>query len=207
MTATLSRQLLAGPLDIELQGRVAAAAAQARALLGDAVEADAPRDRGGGGGGGGRGSGGGRDAAAAPADALRGLIDALTARLSEQSEDAPGAAVHEQEAALERLRHRYDTRFEALAAVRQAIDELRSITSPASMLGQAPAALCGASKLDRVVLSLAEEGRMVAEAAHFTGDRSGAAEVVASAPRRPDRAGASAHRNRAAAPPPRHHRR
>ena len=158
MTATLSRQLLAAPLDIELQGRVAAAAAQARALLGDAVDADAP---------------------SAPVDALRGLIDALTARLSEQSEDAPGAAVHDQEAALERLRRRYDTRFEALAAVRQAIDELRSITSPASMLGQAPAALCGASKLDRVVLSLTEEGRMVAEAAHFTSDRSGAADVVA----------------------------
>ncbi len=63
--------------------------------------------------------------------------------------------------------------------MRQAIDELRSITSPASMLGQAPAALCAASKLDRVVLSLTEEGRMVAEAAHFTGDRSGAADVVA----------------------------
>ncbi len=158
MTATLSRKLLAAPLDIELQGRVAAAAAQARALLGDAVDADAP---------------------SASVDALRGLIDALTARLSEQSEDAPGAAVHDQEAALERLRRRYDTRFEALAAVRQAIDELRSITSPASMLGQAPAALCGASKLDRVVLSLTEEGRMVAEAAHFTNDRSGAADVVA----------------------------
>jgi DNA-binding CsgD family transcriptional regulator len=172
MTATLSRQLLAGPLDVELQGRVAAAAAQARALLAEAVDADAASPA---------------PAApvapvapaAAPADGLRGLIDALTARLSEQSEDAPGAAVHEQEAALERLRRRYGTRFEALAAVRQAIDELRSITSPASMLGQAPAALCGASKLDRVVLSLTEEGRMVAGAAHFADDRSGAADVVA----------------------------
>jgi LuxR family transcriptional regulator, regulator of acetate metabolism len=163
VTATLSRQL-AGALDIELQGRVAAAASQARALLGDAVDADASAAP---------------SAPATPAAVLRDLIDALSARLSEQSEDAPGAAVHEQEAALERLRHRYDTRFQALAAVRQAIDELRSITSPASMLGQAPAALCSRSKLDRVVLSLTEEGRMVAEAAHFTGDRSGAADVVA----------------------------
>jgi LuxR family transcriptional regulator, regulator of acetate metabolism len=164
VTATLSRQVLAGSLDIELQGRVAAAAAQARALLGDAEEADgsaAPATP------------------ATPAVALRELIDALTARLSEQSEHAPGAAVHEQEGTLERLRHRYDTRFEALGAVRHAIDELRSITSPASMLGQAPAALCGASKLDRVVLSLTEEGRMVAEAAHFTDDRAGAADVAA----------------------------
>ena len=40
VTATLSRQGLAGPLDIELQGRVAAAVAQARALLGDDVDAE-----------------------------------------------------------------------------------------------------------------------------------------------------------------------
>jgi DNA-binding CsgD family transcriptional regulator len=111
--------------------------------------------------------------------AIRELINALSERLTEQSQAAPGAAVHEQEAALARLRHRYDTRFEALAAVRQAIDELRSITSPASMLEQAPAALCGASNLRRVVLSLTEEGRMVAEAAHFAADRSGAAQIVA----------------------------
>jgi DNA-binding CsgD family transcriptional regulator len=53
------------------------------------------------------------------------------------------------------------------------------VTSPASMLSQAPAALCGASKLRRVLLSLTEGGRLVAEAAHFTGDRPGAAAVVA----------------------------
>ena len=35
MTATTSRQVLAGPLDIELQGRVAAAISRARSLLGD----------------------------------------------------------------------------------------------------------------------------------------------------------------------------
>ncbi len=84
MTATLAHQL-AGPLDIELQGRVAAAAAQARALLGDAAGTDAAAAP---------------AAPAAPADALRDLIDALTARLSEQREDAPGAVVREQEAAL-----------------------------------------------------------------------------------------------------------
>jgi DNA-binding CsgD family transcriptional regulator len=157
MTATIARQVLARPLDIELRGRVAAAASQARALLGE----------------------GGEGGAGAPAEAVRILIAALTERLAEQRKDAPGAAVHEQEAALERLRHRYDTRFEALAAVHRAIDELRSITSPASMLEQSPAALCGASKLRRVVLSLTEEGRLVAEAAHFADDRSGAADVVA----------------------------
>jgi LuxR family transcriptional regulator, regulator of acetate metabolism len=159
VTATISHQVLAGRLDSELQGRVSAAIGAAQALLGDSVDPDeAP--------------------AAAPGE-LRELIDALTERLTEHSEDAPGAAVHEQEAALGRVRRRYDTRFEALTAVRQAIDELRSITSPASMLGQAPGRLCEASKLDRVVLSLTGEGRMVAEAAYFSGDRSGAADVLA----------------------------
>jgi LuxR family transcriptional regulator, regulator of acetate metabolism len=173
VTATVSRHLLAGPLDVELQGRLAAVAAQARALLGERAVRDDIAD----------GPSVPADAMPAgpgvPAEALRELIDALSERLAEQSEDGPGAAVHEQEAALERLRRRYDTRFDALAAVRHAIDELRSITSPASMLEQAPAALCRASKLRRVVLSLTEEGRMVAEAAHFTDDRSGAADVVA----------------------------
>jgi LuxR family transcriptional regulator, regulator of acetate metabolism len=159
VTATIARPALTNPLELELQGRVAAAAARAHALLDDGLDGDA-----------------------GPPDAierLRVLIDALSRRLAERSTQTPGAAVHEQAAALERLRHRYDTRFQALAAVRQAIDELRSITSPASMLAQAPAALCRASSVQRVVLSLTEEGRMVAEAAHFTNDRAGAAEVVA----------------------------
>jgi LuxR family transcriptional regulator, regulator of acetate metabolism len=173
VSATISRQVLAGPLDLELQGRLAAVVAHARALLGERASGDALGESA-------SGVGASSDPArsAARAEALRELIGALTERLAEQREDAPGAAVHEQEAALERLRHRYDTRFEALAAVRQAIDELRSITSPASMLEQAPAALCRASKLRRVLLSLTEEGRMVAEAAHFTEDRSGAADIV-----------------------------
>jgi len=153
VTATVTREVLAGPLDVELRGRMAAAATRAQELLGEDV--------------GGEGA------------ALHVLIDALTRRLADQGDDAPGDAVQEREAALERVRHRYDTRFEALAAVRHAIDELRSITSPASILEQAPAALCGASKLRRVVLSLTEDGRMVAEAAHFTDDRAGATDVVA----------------------------
>jgi len=159
VTATLSHQTLgAGPLDGELYGRLDTVASRARALLG----ADASVDAG------------------APSDApsLRALINALTERL-ERSPGDRGTAVREQEAALERLRHRYDTRFEALAGVHRAIDELRTITSPASMLGQAPAALCGASKLRRVLLSLTDESRMVAEAVHFEGDRGGAAQALA----------------------------
>jgi DNA-binding CsgD family transcriptional regulator len=164
MTATIGHPVLVSQLDVELQGRVAAAVSQAHALLGGPA---------------GAGGGDATGAPTSPTDAVRDLIAALSARLTEQSEAAPGDAVHEQEAALERLRHRYDTRFEALGAVRQAIDELRSITSPASMLEHAPAALCRASKLQRVVLSLTEEGRLVAEAAHFSDGQSGAADVVA----------------------------
>jgi DNA-binding CsgD family transcriptional regulator len=112
------------------------------------------------------------------AAALRALIEALSAQLS-AADIQPGTVVQEHEAALDRLHHRYDTRFEALDAVRWAVQELRSITSPASMLGQAPSALCGASKLERVVLSLTEEGRLVAEAVHFSGDRAGSTDVLA----------------------------
>ena len=164
MTGTVSPQALAGPLDNELQRRLGAAVSRAQGLLGM-----------------GDAEGGGADGAGAVGSTggLRELIDALNDRLAVASSSERGAAVHDQQAALERVRHRYDTRFEALTAVRQAIDQLRSITSPASMLAQAPAALCGASKLDRVVLSLTEEGRMVAEAVHLSGDRSGAADVLA----------------------------
>lgn len=172
MTATISPQVLAAPLETELQGRLAAAFARARELLGeDAVERERTVE--------GEREGEREGEVATPAAlraGLRRLIDALSERRSEQG--GLGAAVREQEAALQRLRHRYDTRFEALADVRHAIDELRSITSPASMLSHAPAALCEASKLDRVLLWLREEGRMVAEAAHFSGDRAGAADAL-----------------------------
>ena len=46
------------------------------------------------------------------------------------------------------------------------------------MLAGAPAALCGASRFRRVLLSVIGAGRMVAEAAHFADDRSGAAAVL-----------------------------
>jgi DNA-binding CsgD family transcriptional regulator len=165
MTATTPRAGFAGPLDIALQGRLAAALSRARELLGEPA--------------GGRADAAEADATAAPTgDALRDLIDALNEQIAGHRDAAPGAAVQEQRAALQRLRRRYDARFEALAAVRHAIAELRAVTSPASMLAQAPAAVCAASKLRRVVLSLTQEGRLVAEAAHFADDRSGAARVV-----------------------------
>jgi DNA-binding CsgD family transcriptional regulator len=123
--------------------------------------------------------GDGDEGGAADPPAVRELIAELTKRVQRSAGATLGAPVREQEAALERLRHRYDTRFEALAAVHAALDELRSITSPASMLTQAPAALCGASKLRRVVLSVIDEGRLVAESIHFDSDRSRGSDVLA----------------------------
>ena len=156
MSVTIAHVAFTGPLGAELHERVVAAAVQAQAMLG--IDTDPT-------------------ALAEPAR-LRGLIESVTERLAQERGGDVSAAVREQEASLERLRHRYDTRFEALAGVHLAIEEMRRITSPATMLARAPAALCGASKLERVLLSVVGDGRLVAEAAHFAGDQMGAAGAV-----------------------------
>jgi DNA-binding CsgD family transcriptional regulator len=146
-----------GPQGAQPHERFTAAVLQAQRLLGVAPD---------------------RTAAVKPA-ALRGLIERLTELLAQERGGDVSASVREQEASLERLRTRYNTRFEALARVHRAIEELRAITSPSSMLQRAPAALCGASMLTRVLLSLTGEGRMVAEATHFEGNRARAASALA----------------------------
>jgi LuxR family transcriptional regulator, regulator of acetate metabolism len=156
MSVTIAQDAFTGPLAAQLQQRLITAALPAQLLLGLDPEPTMMAD---------------------PAT-LRSLIEQLTERLADERGDDVSAAVREQEASLERLRHRYDTRFEALADVHRAIDELRTITSPATMLSRAPAALCGTSKLQRVLLSIAAGGQLVAHAAHFTGDRDGADAVV-----------------------------
>ena len=93
--------------------------------------------------------------------------------------DHERALVAEHEAALRRLRERFDARFEALSRAYGAVLELRELTSPTGMLGRAPAALCGASNFDRAILSLVSGGQMIAEAAHFDGDRAAAEAVLA----------------------------
>jgi DNA-binding CsgD family transcriptional regulator len=157
MSTAIGGEVFAGPLGTQLQERLMAAAMRAQELLG--IDSD--------------------PAAAAEPAQLRGLIERLTGRLLELGGGDFGRAVRDQEASLDRLRNRFSARFEALADVHRAIEELRMITSPASMLARAPAALCGASKLRRVLLSVTGEGRMVAEASHFTGDRAGAGAVLA----------------------------
>ena len=115
--------------------------------------------------------------------------------------------ISEQEAALERLRHRFETRFEALERVTGAIAELREVTSPREMLSRAPAALCAGSAFDRAILSLVKGGRMVAEAAHFAGAERAAAATLAQLQANPLATRAHADRDRAAAPAPGHDRR
>ncbi|HYB27019.1 MAG TPA: LuxR C-terminal-related transcriptional regulator [Solirubrobacteraceae bacterium] len=109
-------------------------------------------------------------------DELRALIAALRDRLPATE---LGGSIEEQESALERLRQRFEARFEALDRVQAAIAELREVTSPREMLLRAPAVLCAGSSFERAFLSLVKGGRMVAEAAHFAGDERAAVTVLA----------------------------
>jgi DNA-binding CsgD family transcriptional regulator len=103
---------------------------------------------------------------------LATLIGKIAGRLPDES----GADEHA--AALHRLRHRYETRFEALRDAQSAIAELREITAPATMLTRAPRTLCEHSTLHRAILSVVSEGRMIAEAVHFTGAERAATHVL-----------------------------
>jgi LuxR family transcriptional regulator, regulator of acetate metabolism len=108
---------------------------------------------------------------------LRSLIALLRSEVGPEPSET--AAIEEQERALERLRRRYEARFEALDRVQGAVAELREIASPREMLGRAPGALCDGSAFERAVVSLLSEGRMVAEAAHFSGRARAAASTLA----------------------------
>ena len=136
-------------LDEQLERRLADHAAQARELLGLSAQS------------------------ATDVEQLGELIEALRERLGGDQRDAA------QDNALERLRQRFDGRFEALERVQSAVAELREVTSPREMLARAPAVLCAGSAFERVILSLVTGARMVAEAAHFAGDSRGAEAVLA----------------------------
>jgi hypothetical protein len=144
----------AGPFGEQLHRRLSDAAEQARDLLGLP-----PTGR-----------------AELGLEGLRALAGALSEQLP--AGDGRSGLLHEHQAAVERMRARFEARFKALAQVQAAVAELREITSPREMLGRAPAVLCGASRLERAILSLVAGGRMVAQAAHFAGDEDGAARVL-----------------------------
>jgi LuxR family transcriptional regulator, regulator of acetate metabolism len=152
--ARVASHVPAGPLGDELQRRLQDAAAGARELL-ELPEQSAPADL----------------------AQLRALIDGLRERFA--GEVSGLAAIEEQEAALERLRQRFETRFEALERVQAVVGELREVTSPRQMLVRAPAALCAGSSFERAILSLVRGGRMIAEAVHFAGATQAAASVLA----------------------------
>jgi DNA-binding CsgD family transcriptional regulator len=142
--ATAHPDVIAGPLGEQLGRRVDLATAEARQLLGLPAE-PGPTDVG----------------------QLRDLIRALREQLGGEATHL--AAIEEQEAALKRLRQRFEARFEALERVQAAVGELREVTSPRQMLAGAPAALCAGSSFERAILSLVRGGRMIADAAHFAG--------------------------------------
>ena len=146
MSATPSSEVFSGPLGIELLRRLERATAEARELVG--LELPAGRD-------------------VSDLRALRELIAAVRGQLPESELGAE--IVNEQEAALERLRQRFEARFDALERVTAAIAEVREVTSPREMLLRAPAALCAGSAFERAILSLVKGGRMVAEAVFVSG--------------------------------------
>jgi DNA-binding CsgD family transcriptional regulator len=137
--------LFSGPLGEQLLRRVQLALAEARELLGQPPQTEGDAD---------------------PRTALVDMSERLTAAAPAQS----AVRRKQHEAALERLRRRFEARFDALADAQAAVSELREITSPAAMLARAPAALCARSTLQRAILSLVRGGRMTAEAAYFEGD-------------------------------------
>jgi LuxR family transcriptional regulator, regulator of acetate metabolism len=139
-------------LDKQLARRVSVAVAQARAQLGLPRNADS----------------------GSHLDSLRSLIELVDHRLEATSHGDRSTLRQEHAAALERLRVRFDSRFHSLARVQTVIGELRELTSPGEMLARAPAALCRGSTMQRTILSLVRDGRMIAESAYFEGEDEGA---------------------------------
>lgn len=91
------------------------------------------------------------------------LVDAIAkvaSRLGVEAEDQQ----------LERLRERYGARFDALHEAELAVAALRDVTSPSEILARAPRELSEHSRLDRVVLSVVDNGFITAQAVHFRDD-------------------------------------
>jgi LuxR family transcriptional regulator, regulator of acetate metabolism len=147
-------ELFTGPLGAQLHRRLQQAMTEAQELLGI-------------------------DSGPAPADELSRLR-ALIAALSEHPSIATAhASTRTHEAALERLRQRFEGRSEALARVHAVLSELREVTSPGEMLARAPMTLCAGSRFTRAVVSVVRDASMFPEAAHFVGDPQDAVAVLA----------------------------
>jgi DNA-binding CsgD family transcriptional regulator len=150
---SIAQPLFTGPLGEQLRHRLGRAVGDAQGVLGLDPDPSAAEDL----------------------TRLGSLISVLTERLSAAGAQPP---TEDHQAALERLRQRFEGRSNALARAQDAIAELRLVTSASTMLARAPAARCEGSTLSRAILSVIREGRMVAEAAHFAGDPTGARSVL-----------------------------
>jgi DNA-binding CsgD family transcriptional regulator len=115
---------------------------------------------------------------AAPGNAEPDRLRAAIAALTDELPDGSRSAIGEHEVALERLRQRFEARFDALALVQSAIAEVRQVTSPSEMLARAPAILCEASAVRRAIVSVVRGGVLVAESAEFADDPDGARTVL-----------------------------
>ncbi len=147
-------ELSSGPLGVQLHRRLQRAMTEAQVLLGI-------------------------DPGSAPPDELS-RVRALIAAIGEHPSIAPAqASLADHEAALERLRQRFEGRSEALARVQAVLTRLREVTSPGAMLARAPMTLCAGSRFTRVILSVIRDATMVPEAAHFVGDPLAAVAVLA----------------------------
>jgi DNA-binding CsgD family transcriptional regulator len=111
------------------------------------------------------------------------VVRRLRRRLSELGVESE--RVGEQLAARDRLDERYALRFKALDDVRGAVESLRELTAPQSILTAAGEALCGASRFRRALLSVVDEGRMTAHAVHFRDDPDGERDALAKLSLRP----------------------
>ena len=93
---------------------------------------------------------------------LRALIDSITGSLSATGSHDAAELCAEHAAALDRLRQRFEARFEALARVHAAVGELRKLTSPTEMLALGPASLChGAPRLPSRRYALTRHGSSI----------------------------------------------
>lgn len=122
-----------------------------------------------------------RAAQRAAESAGRALVEALRsgACTSAAAEELWSGLLEVQQLQRELVEYRVVRRLEALERVREALEGLRELGSPGTVLDRAPGALGNGSLLDRVVVGRVNEGVLTAEAAWFRDDAEGAAAALA----------------------------
>jgi DNA-binding NarL/FixJ family response regulator len=98
--------------------------------------------------------------APSPGAALRELADALARTLAAHGDPAALEDHHRHRAASQQARASADAILSGIARAEAAVNDLREITAPDTMLAAAPAALGSASRFDRIVLSHLRESEV-----------------------------------------------